>query len=201
MVDERLHAQLQFVKLADRLKCVTRRNYLASSERLENSAEHSWHIALMANILAGYSNAKADVAKVTLMLLVHDLVEIEAGDTYAYDSEGQGERKLKERQAADAVFGKLPKDQRDICFQLWNEFEESQTNEARFAQALDHFLPVLQNFLSDGKSWIENGITREQVLEYNVCIREGSETLWELVIEMVDKAGVLGYFKQKSESV
>jgi len=139
--------QLKFLTVVDRLKGVIRRNYLADGARLENSAEHSWHIALMANILAEYSNSKIDLARVTLMLLAHDVVEVEAGDAYAYDDQAQSERKFKERKAAEAIFGTLPRDQREVWFQLWNEFEEFKTAESRFAQAVDHFLPILQNFL------------------------------------------------------
>ena len=173
MDDERLSSQLDFIKLADRLKSVTRRNYLADGKRLENSAEHSWHIALMANVLSEYSNTSVDLARVTLMLLVHDLVEVEAGDAYAYDDQAQSERKQKEERAAKAVFGKLPKDQGEQFRLLWEEFEAAKTKEALFARAVDHFLPVLQNYSSHGKSWVENGLTKEQVLEYNSCIRNG----------------------------
>ena len=188
-----LTSQLDFIKLADRLKSVTRRNYLAKGERLENSAEHSWHIALMANVLSEYSNAKVDLARVTLMLLVHDLVEVEAGDAYAYDDQAQSERKQKEERAAKTVFGKLPMDQGNLFKMLWEEFEAAKTGEALFAKAVDHFLPVLQNYSSHGKSWIENGVTREQVLEYNACIRNGSEKLWHLVVEMVEQGYQLGW--------
>jgi len=199
MNDERLASQLDFIKLADHLKSVTRRNYLAGGERLENSAEHSWHIALMANVLSEYSNANVDLTRVTLMLLVHDLVEVEAGDAYAYDDQAQSERKQKEERAAKAVFGKLPKDQGEQFRQLWKEFEAAKTGEALFAQAVDHFLPVLQNYSSRGKSWIENGLTKEQVLKYNACVRNGSEKLWHLVVEMVEEASQLGWLKKPSK--
>jgi putative hydrolases of HD superfamily len=199
MGDERLTSQLDFIKLTDRLKSVTRRNYLADGERLENSAEHSWHLALMANVLSEYSNAKVDLARVTLMLLVHDLVEVEAGDAFAYDDQAQSERKQKEERAAEAVFGRLPADQGRLLRMLWDEFEAAKTNEAMFAKALDHFLPVLQNFSSNGRSWIENGLTREQVLQYNACIRNGSEKLWHLVVEMVEQGYQLGWLKQHSK--
>jgi putative hydrolase of HD superfamily len=200
MDDRRLTSQLDFIKLADRLKSVTRRNYLIGGGRLENSAEHSWHIALMANVLSEYSNARVDLARVTLMLLVHDLVEVEAGDAYAYDAQAQSVRKEKEERAAKAVFGKLPREQGERFRQLWDEFEAARTGEALFAHAVDHFLPVLQNFTSNGRSWIENGLTKEQVLEYNACVRNGSEKLWHLVVEMVEKGYQLGYLKADSHA-
>jgi len=199
MGDERLALQLEFIKLADHLKSVTRRNYLASGERLENSAEHSWHIALMANVFYEYSNTKVDLARVTLMLLVHDLVEVEAGDAYAYDDQAQSERKQKEERAAKAVFGKLPKDQGERFRLLWEEFEAAKTGEALFAHAVDHFLPVLQNYSSQGKSWIENGLTKDRVLKYNSCIRNGSEKLWHLVVEMIERGSQLGWLKKTSK--
>ena len=199
MEDERLASQLNFIKLVDHLKSVTRRNYLADGQRLENSAEHSWHIALMANLFSEYSNTKVDLARVTLMLLVHDLVEVEAGDAYAYDDQAQSEREQKEERAAKAVFGKLPKDQGERFRLLWEEFEAAKTGEALFAHAVDHFLPVLQNYSSQGKSWIENGLTKEQVLKYNACIRNGSEKLWRLIVEMVEEGSKLGWLKKTSK--
>ncbi len=199
MPNERLAAQLEFIKLADRLKSVMRRNYLASGARLENSAEHSWHIALMANILSEYSNSRVDLARVTWMLLVHDLVEVEAGDAYAYDEKAQRERKSKEQKAAEAVFGSLPSDQKDLLFQVWDEFEEAKTPEAEFAHAVDHLLPVLQNFSAGGRSWIENGLTKEQVLQYNASIRDGSEKLWQLAVGMIERGCQLGYLKGESD--
>ncbi len=134
---DRLASQLEFIKLADQLKSVIRRNYLAKGERLENSAEHSWHIALMANVLSEYSNTSVDLARVTVMLLVHDLVEVEAGDAYAYDRQAQSERKEKEKRAAKAVYGRLPADQEELFRMLWEEFEAGRTSEAVFAQAVD----------------------------------------------------------------
>ena len=199
MNDERLASQLDFIKLADHLKSVTRRNYLAGGERLENSAEHSWHIALMANVLSEYSNANVDLTRVTFMLLVHDLVEVEAGDAYAYDDQAQSERKRKEERAAKVVFGKLPRDQGERFRLLWEEFEAAKTGEALFAKAVDHFLPVLQNYSSRGKSWIENGLTKEQVLQYNACVRNGSEKLWHLVVEMVEEGSRLGWLRKPSK--
>jgi putative hydrolase of HD superfamily len=193
MDDERLASQLNFIKLVDHLKSVTRRNYLADGQRLENSAEHSWHIALMANVLSEYSNTSVDLSRVTLMLLVHDLVEVEAGDAYAYDDQAQSERKQKEERAAKAVFGKLPRDQKERFRLLWEEFEAAKTGEALFSKAVDHFLPVLQNYSSHGKSWIENGLTKEQVLKYNACVRNGSEKLWHLIVEMVERGQQLGW--------
>ena len=164
MSEERLHQQLQFLLEVDRLKQVLRRNYLMDGTRRENTAEHSWHITLAVWILAEYSNVPVDLMHVVKMLLVHDIVEIDAGDTFAYDVAGHEDKDEREQRAADRLFGLLPADQRDEMRALWDEFEALQTPEARFARAVDMLMPMLHNLHSGGKGWRENGVTSDRVL-------------------------------------
>jgi putative hydrolase of HD superfamily len=183
---DRLARQLQFILEIDKLKSVYRRTYLIDGARHENSAEHSWHLALLALILAEHANEPLDVAKVVKMVLVHDIVEIDAGDTYIYDA--QGDKAERERIAADRVFGLLPEDQEAEFRGLWEEFETGATPEARFAAALDRFIPQLHNYHTQGRSWKEHGITAERVLTRNVEISHGSVTLWEWTQTLIERA-------------
>jgi putative hydrolase of HD superfamily len=183
---DRLARQLQFILEIDKLKSVYRRTYLIDGARHENSAEHSWHLAMLALILAEHANEPLDVAKVVKMVLVHDIVEIDAGDTYIYDA--QGDKAERERIAADRVFGLLPEDQEAEFRGLWEEFETGATPEARFAAALDRFIPQLHNYHTQGRSWKEHGITAERVLTRNVEISHGSVTLWEWTQTLIERA-------------
>ena len=192
MVDmDRLAKQLQFILEIDKLKSVYRRTYLIDGERHENSAEHSWHLALLALVLAEHANEALDIPKVVKMVLIHDIVEIDAGDTYIYDA--QGDKAERERTAADRIFGLLPSDQEREFRGLWNEFESGATPEARFASALDRFVPQLHNYHTRGRSWKEHGITAQRVLARNVEISHGSVTLWEWTQTLIERiAGISG---------
>jgi putative hydrolase of HD superfamily len=183
---DRLAQQLQFILEIDKLKSIYRRTYLIDDTRNENSAEHSWHLALLAMVLSEHANEPLDVAKVIKMVLIHDIVEIDAGDTYIYGA--QGDKVERERIAADRIFGLLPADQAAEFRNLWAEFESAVTAEARFATALDHFMPQLHNFHTRGRSWKEHGITAERVLTRNVEIGHGSVTLWEWTQTLIERA-------------
>ena len=178
---DRFKRQIEFVLEVDRLKEVYRQSYLLYADRHENSAEHSWHLAVTAFLLAEYANQPVDTSRVIRMVLVHDLVEIDAGDTFIYDVAGNLDRAAREEKAADRLFGLLPADQRDEWRALWNEFEQRETAEAKFAYALDRLLPVLHNYFTNCRSLKEHGITRDQALRKNAVIGEGSERIWSLV--------------------
>jgi putative hydrolases of HD superfamily len=184
----RFRRQIEFILEIDRLKEVYRQSYVLHADRHENSAEHSWHLAIAALLLAEYANQPIDTSRVIRMALVHDLVEIDAGDIFIYDTVGNLEKAAKEKKAADRIFGLLPADQRDEWRALWNEFEQRETAEAKFASALDRLLPVLHNYFTNGRSWKEHRITREQALMKNAVIGEGAETIWNLVETLIRDA-------------
>ena len=192
LIMDRLAKQLHFILELDKLKSIYRRTYLLDETRSENSAEHSWHLALMAIVLAEHANEPLDVGKVIKMVLIHDIVEIDAGDTYIYDS--QGDKAERERRAANRIFGLLPADQAQEFRALWDEFEGATTPEARFASALDRFIPQLHNFYTQGRSWKEHGITSERVLMRNAEMSRGSVTLWEWTRTLIEKAEAEGFF-------
>ena len=175
----RIDRQFDFFREIDKEKFIGRQTYLTDAVRKENDAEHAWHMAIMTILLSEYSNEKIDVLKTVTMLLIHDLVEIDAGDTYAYDEEGKKTKRAREVAAADRIFGLLPEDQKERLRALWDEFEEGQTAEAKFANGMDHIQPLMQNAATDGKSWEEHGIRLSQVLGRNQNTAEGSKTLWE----------------------
>ncbi len=179
MEENRLDRQFDFFREIDKEKFIGRQTYLTDGFRKENDAEHAWHMALMTILLSEYSNEKIDVLKTVTMLLIHDLVEIDAGDTYAYDEEGKKTKRAREVAAADRIFGLLPQDQGEKLRALWEEFEEGQTAEAKFAHGMDHIQPLMLNAATDGKSWMEHGIRLSQVLGRNQNTAEGSEKLWE----------------------
>jgi putative hydrolase of HD superfamily len=183
---DRLARQLQFILEIDKLKSIYRRTYLVDGARNENSAEHSWHLAMLAMVLAEHANEPLDVAKVVRMVLVHDIVEIDAGDTYIYGD--QGNKAEREATAADRIFGLLPSDQEREFRGLWDEFESGATAEARFAAALDRFVPQLHNYHTQGRSWKEHGITAERVLARNEEMAQGSATLWKWTQALIERA-------------
>lgn len=193
---EKLEQQLALLMELDKLKSVLRRTRVVSAEkRLENSAEHSWHVALMALLLEEHANEPVDITKVVKMLLLHDVVEIDAGDTFVYDvqaSKDQAERELK---AAHRLFGLLPKEQGDELLALWLEFEAAQTPEAKFGKALDRLIPMLLNYHNQGQSWIEHGVTSQQALTINQKIESGSETLWKKAQQLISEAVENGWLK------
>ena len=185
---DRLERQLRFAIEIDKLKSVLRQSYLTGEGRRENSAEHSWHIALLGLILIEHANGPVDALRVLKMLLLHDVVEIDAGDTYCYDELGAVDKVARERRAADRIFGMLPADQAAEFRGLWEEFEAAQTAEAKLAAAVDRFMPLLHNYHTRGRSWQEHGITRSQVLAHNRHMREGSEQLWNYARAMIEDA-------------
>lgn len=184
---ERLEKQIRFIVEADKVKNIFRQTYLADGGRKENDAEHSWHLAMMAVLLQEHMKEKADLAKVMTMVLIHDLVEIDAGDTYAYDEKGAQTKREREVKAADRIFGLLPEDQGTYFRELWEEFETYETPEAKFAHLLDNFQPLLLNDASGGKSWKEHGVHRAQPMKRNERIPETSETVWGKMLEIFDK--------------
>lgn len=182
----RLEQQLQFIREVDKVKNIFRQTYLADGKRKENDAEHSWHIALMAVLLQEYVE-DVDLAKVMTMVLIHDLVEIDAGDTYAYDAEEAQTKREREVAGAERIFGLLPENQRLYFRELWEEFEAYQTPEAKYAHLLDNFQPLLLNDASGGISWAEHCVKKSQIYKRNERIEETSEEIWECMQEIVDK--------------
>ena len=192
---DRLEAQIRFVLEIDKLKGIQRRSYLLNAKRRENSSEHSWHIAVMAMVLAEHGDPDLDLFRVLVMLLVHDLVEIDAGDTYCYDQEGARDKVQREQEAAERIFGLLPQDQDQWMKGLWQEFEAGQTPEARFAHAVDRLMPLLHNYHTQGRSWQEHAITQDEVQDRMRPVREGSTTLGQLAWEIIDQAVARGYLR------
>lgn len=183
----RLQQQMDFILEADKEKLIGRQTYLSDKSRKENDAEHAWHMALMAYVLNEHSNEPVDLAKTMAMTLVHDLVEIDAGDTYAYDMAGNATKQERELKAADRIFGILPKDQERILRGLWDEFEQMSTPEARFANTLDKIQPLMLNDASGGISWLEHKVKKQQVIDRNSRTHEGSEELWEYGRNLIEK--------------
>ncbi len=190
---QRMEQQIQFVLEIDQLKQICRQSYLIDGNRRENTAEHSWHVALMSIILAEYAAAPPDRFRVVKMLMIHDLIEIDAGDTYCYDEMANQTKAEREQTAADRIFSILPPDQAIEFRELWEEFETGTTSEARFARALDRLMPLLHNFHTGWRSWQEHGITRPQVIRRCEKIQEGSERLWQLALSVIDTAVRRGY--------
>lgn len=180
---ERIEQQINFIKEVDKLKKIGRQTYLSDASRKENDAEHSWHLALMAMLLNEYAAEKVDVLRVMSMVLIHDIIEIDAGDTYAYDETGNQTKREREVKAADRIFNLLPKDQAVYMRELWEEFERSDTPEAKFALALDKIQPTMLNDASGGRSWKEHGIGISQVINRNKKTPEGSKELWEYALK------------------
>ena len=176
---ERLEQQFQFILEADKEKRIGRQTWLADGSRKENDAEHAWHLALMTVLLSEYANEPIDVLKTVTMVLIHDIVEIDAGDTYAYDMVGQATAHEREQKAARRLFGLLPPDQGEKMKALWEEFEARETPEAKFARSMDNCQPMMLNAASGGKGWIEHGVRLSQVLKRNARSAEGSEVIWD----------------------
>ncbi|HFD3975460.1 TPA: HD domain-containing protein [Vibrio parahaemolyticus] len=193
---DRLEKQLALLIELDKLKSVLRRTRVKSAEgRLENSGEHSWHVALMAVLMEEHANAPVDICRVMKMLLIHDIVEIDAGDTFVYDTAATKEQAEKEIKAAERLFGMLPTDQGQELLALWQEFEAAQSDDAKYAKALDRLIPMLLNYHNNGQSWKENSVTREQALTINKRIEFGSVTLWDKAKELIEEATEKGWLK------
>jgi putative hydrolase of HD superfamily len=189
MTHTRLDAQVRFILEVDKLKEVFRQTHCTQSRRRENDAEHSWHLCLAAIVLAEHANEpRLDVLRVLKMLVVHDLVEIDAGDTFAYDTAGMAGQHEREARAADRVFGMLPADQASEFRALWDEFEERRTPESRFAAAIDRYQPCLLNCHTGGAAWKRHGITADRVIARNSAIAEGSAALWQEALRMIQGA-------------
>ena len=192
---DRLRQQLAFLMEIDKQKEIIRQTYLADGSRKETDAEHAWHLAMMCMILSEYANEKIDVPKTIMMVLTHDLVEIDAGDTYAYDQTGNQTKKERELKAADRIYGLLPEDQRKYLRALWDEFEAMETPEAKFANMLDKIQPVGLNDQSKGKSWVEHNVCKRQIMERNSNTHEGSELLWDYIKKLIEKNVEAGFIR------
>ena len=190
---ERLKQQLVFIQEIDKVKSVFRQTVILDGSRAENDAEHSWHLATMALILEEHANESVDLMKVVKMLLIHDLVEIDAGDTFVYDTEGMKDKEARERDAADRIFYLLPEAQAKEVDEIWTEFEERLTPEARYAAALDRFQPLLHNYLTEGVAWKKHGIRKGQVIDRNRHIAEGAPILWDYARHIIEESVTRGY--------
>jgi len=190
---DRMKQQIAFLMEIDKVKNIFRQTYLADGKRKENDAEHSWHLAIAAFLLKEYVAEDVDVMKVMIMVLIHDLVEIDAGDTYAYDAEGAKTKRAREVAAADRIFGMLPEDQGGYFRELWDEFEAYESDDAKFAHLLDNFQPLLLNHESNGKSWTEHHVKKSQIYKRNEKIKETSPEVWEWMKQIVEEHIALGH--------
>ena len=193
-MDERLKKQMEFSLEIDKEKNIFRQTSLSGHGRKENDAEHAWHMAIMAYILREYANEEVDITKVMLMCLIHDIVEIDAGDTYAYDAEGLKTQKAREDAAKQRIFSMLPNDQKTEFISLFDEFEQAESAEARFAHSMDNLQPLMLNNSNGGSDWIEHGVTADKVYGRQQGTRPGSEILYELtdkiIKENIDKGSL-----------
>lgn len=194
-LDEKLGRQISFLLEIDKMKSILRRTYHIDGTRNENDAEHSWHLALYVMTLAEYADADIDISKVIKLVLVHDLVEVYAGDTYIYDEEGRKSQEKREKEAAIKLFSLLPDDQAYYFHSLIEEFNGKETSESRFAGALDRLQPLIHNYYSSGKSWQEHNIAAEDVRKVNASVADGSKTLWTLANAIIDDAKKRGWLR------
>lgn len=183
MEQGRLDKQFDFIREIDKEKMIKRQTYLSDASRKENDAEHAWHAAVMTILLSEYANEKIDILKTVTMILLHDVVEIDAGDTYSYDEEGKKTQRQREERAAERIYGMLPEDQEQKLLALWEEFEAAETAEARFARTMDHIQPLMLNDATNGRSWMEHSVKLSQILARNVHTAEGSKELWDYAKE------------------
>ena len=188
-----LEQQIAFIVEIDRLKTIVRQNYLADGSRRENTAEHSWHVTLMAVILSEHAAEPVDRARVLELLLVHDLVEIDAGDTFAYDSAGEQTKAAREQAAAERIFGLLPAAQAAYLRAAWDEYEASETPEARFALSLDRLMPMIHNSLTEGRAWQANGVAADKVRHRAESITRGAPALGELAAKLIESSVAAGF--------
>ena len=195
MTDERLKQQLEFVLEIDKEKNIFRQTHLSGHGRNENDAEHAWHMAIMAYLLREYSNEPVDITRVMLMCLIHDVVEIDAGDTYAYDAEGLKTQKAREEAAKERIYSLLPEDQKKELAAIFDEFEESKTPESKFAHAMDNLQPLMLNNSNDGGDWREHGVSAKQVYGRQSRTKEGSEKLYEVTDQIIKKHREKGNLK------
>lgn len=191
-INGRLERQLAFMIEIDKVKNIYRKSRLFDNSRFENDAEHSWTICIMALLLAEYADFPVNILKITVMLLIHDIVEIDAGDTFLYDSKRSGVHD-SERKAAERIFGMLDEDQKKYFLDIWNEFEEQKTSEAKFAGVFDRLEPLLQNYITEGFTWKKHSITYDMVIEKNKHIRESSKEIWDFILKLLDSAVEKGF--------
>lgn len=194
-MDERLKKQLDFALEIDKEKNIFRKTHLSGHGRNENDAEHAWHMAIMAYLLKEYSNEPVDIGKVMLMCLIHDIVEIDAGDTYAYDAENLKTQKAREDAAKERIFSLLPEEQKDELIKLFDEFEEFKTAESKFAHAMDNLQPLILNNSNGGGDWREHGVTAEQVYGRQSKTKLGSERLYDVIDRIIKENIVKGNIK------
>lgn len=194
-MDERLKKQLDFALEIDKEKNILRQTHLSGHGRNENDAEHAWHMAIMAYLLREYSNEPVDITRVMLMCLIHDVVEIDAGDTYAYDEEGKKTQKAREEAAKERIYSLLPEDQKEELAAIFDEFEESKTPESKFAHAMDNLQPLMLNNSNDGVDWREHGVSAKQVYGRQSRTKEGSEKLYEVTDQIIKKHREKGNLK------
>ncbi|NLT08461.1 MAG: HD domain-containing protein [Ruminococcus sp.] len=196
-MDDRLRSQIGFMLELDKMKTLYRQTYVLNEDRKENDAEHSWHLAVMAFLLAEHSNQPVDVLKVMKMVLIHDVVEIDAGDTYCYDAEGNKTKAEREEKAAQHIFGLLPVDQKEEFYALWREFEEAATADSKFANLLDRLQPILLNYTRDGISWKEHGVYSDQVRARNLHSSEASDDIAAIIEDIISDAEAQGFLKSR----
>ena len=197
MFSAELLKQIDFIKEIDKIKYIQRRTKLFNSDRNENDAEHSWHLALMAIVLAEHSNEKIDLLKVLKMVLIHDIVEIDAGDTFIYDMQKNHSNTDEERRAANRIFGLLPVEQGEELIAVWEEFEAGETPEAKFARAMDRLEPLLQNSSNNGGTWNEPGVNYTKVYTKKSIIKEGAEKIWEYAETLINEGVKKGVLKKE----
>ena len=190
--------QIEFIREIDKLKYIFRKTKLINSDRPENDAEHSWHLAMMAIVLAGHANEPIDLEKVMKMVLIHDIVEIDSGDVFAYDTTKSHDNFDEELKAARRIFGILPKEQAEEFLNIWIEFEEMKTPESKFARALDRLEPLLQNASNNGGTWREFDVKYDKVIEKKKAIKDGSEELWKFAKQLIDESVEKGILKKQN---
>ncbi|MBE6821314.1 MAG: HD domain-containing protein [Ruminococcaceae bacterium] len=194
MKNEKIHNQIKFAITIDEMKNIFRRNLLADGSRRENDAEHSWHLAMLAMLLEEYSAEKVDIERVLKIALIHDLIEVYAGDTFAYDAKGNEDKHEREIQAAEKLFGMLDPDQGTEIRELWDEFEAMETAESKYANAIDRIQPLILNYLTDGHTWKMGDVTSDKIYKRMDIIRTATPELWHIVEGIINtsiKAGIL----------
>ena len=191
-----LEKQVAFIKEIDKIKFIQRNSRLFNSQRRENDAEHSWHLAVMAIVLAEHSDKSIDLLKVLKMVLIHDIVEIDAGDTFFYSTTENHDNRAEELAAAKRIFGILPKEQAEELIAIWEEFENAETAEAKFAKSMDRFEPLLQDAVNDGGSWAEFDVPYQSVYDMNKTIKNGSTTIWDYSESLIDESVEKGFLKK-----
>ena len=196
MTSPDLSRQIAFIKEIDKLKYITRKTRLFNSDRHENDAEHSWHLAMMILVLAEHSNEKIDILKVLKMVLIHDIVEIDAGDTFLFDTKKNHTNTEEELKAAKRIFGLLPEEQATEFIAIWEEFEAFETPEAKFARSIDHFEPMLQNDSNEGGTWAEFDVPYQTAIDKKSPMKEGSKPLWDYAKGVLDDNMERGIFKR-----